>query len=119
MKRTDWSRRPLTPKQIAYALADVTHLRTVYLKLAKLLEDSGREEWLDEEMATLNAPETYESRPEAAWERIRTRSLDRRFLGLVRELAVRPSRAMCRGPSSRKTRPCWRWRPASPVARKI
>ena len=85
---TDWSRRPLTPKQIAYALADVTHLRTVYLKLAKLLEDSGREEWLDEEMATLNAPETYESRPEAAWERIRTRSLDRRFLGLVRELAA-------------------------------
>lgn len=85
---TDWSRRPLTPKQVAYALADVTHLRTVYLKLAKLLEDSGREEWLDEEMATLNAPETYENRPEAAWERIRTRSLDRRFLGLVRELAA-------------------------------
>ncbi|MEN2975943.1 ribonuclease D [Tistrella bauzanensis] len=85
---TDWSRRPLTEKQATYALADVTHLRTVYEKLARLLEDSGREEWLDEEMATLNAAETYETKPDVAWERIRTRSLDRRFLGLVRELGA-------------------------------
>src|SRR5690606_10450925 len=52
---TDWSRRPLLPKQLEYALADVTHLRTVYKKLKKELDASGREAWLDEEMSILTS----------------------------------------------------------------
>ncbi len=85
---TDWSRRPLTEKQIRYALADVVHLRPVYEKLHHRLSDSGRESWLQEEMAVLTDPATYRLDPEDAWRRIKTRSSDPRFLGILRELAA-------------------------------
>ena len=39
---TDWSRRPLSERQISYALSDVTHLRVVYEKLKRQLEKTGR-----------------------------------------------------------------------------
>ena len=52
---TDWSRRPLSEKQLDYALADVTHLRDVYLHLKAELEREGRSLWLTEEMAILEA----------------------------------------------------------------
>ena len=84
---TDWSRRPLSERQITYALSDVTHLRKVYRKLAKRLQANGRSDWLREEMAVLTDPETYELRPEDAWQRIKSRSKDRRHLALVRALA--------------------------------
>ena len=35
---TDWSRRPLSQKQLTYALADVTHLRDIYKRLKEELE---------------------------------------------------------------------------------
>ncbi|NBB82061.1 MAG: ribonuclease D [Alphaproteobacteria bacterium] len=85
---TDWSRRPLTDKQIDYALGDVIHLRPVYEKLRRKLNKTGREPWLDEEMATLTDPATYSVEPEAAWRRIKTRSGDPRFLAIVAELAA-------------------------------
>lgn len=84
---TDWSRRPLTTKQIDYALGDVIHLRPVYEKLRRKLNQTGREPWLEEEMATLTDPATYSVEPEAAWRRVKTRSSDPRFLAIVAELA--------------------------------
>ena len=66
---TDWSRRPLSQKQLTYALADVTYLRDIYKRLKEELESSGRAPWLDEEMATLTDPRTYETHPEEAWQR--------------------------------------------------
>ena len=85
---SDWSRRPLTQRQIHYALSDVTHLRVIYEKLARRLEKTGRSDWLNEEMATLNDPATYTSRPNEAWRRIRARSTDPRLLGILREVAA-------------------------------
>lgn len=70
---TDWSRRPLSEKQLDYALADVTHLRDVYLKLKGQLEAEGRAEWLTEEMAILESRETYDLPPEQAWQRLKMR----------------------------------------------
>lgn len=70
---TDWSRRPLSEKQLDYALADVTHLRDVYLKLKGQLDAEGRAEWLTEEMAILEARETYDLPPEQAWQRLKMR----------------------------------------------
>jgi ribonuclease D len=70
---TDWSRRPLSEKQLDYALADVTHLRDVYLKLKSQLEAEGRAEWLTEEMAILESRETYDLPPEQAWQRLKMR----------------------------------------------
>src|SRR3546814_16159040 len=54
---TDWSRRPLAERQLVYALADVTHLRKVYQKLARRLEKSGRASWLDEEIGRASCRE--------------------------------------------------------------
>ena len=84
---TDWSRRPLTDAQKTYALADVTHLRGVYEFLAAELAKSGRHKWVAEEMAILNAPETYRADPDRAWERVKTRTNSGKFLAIVRELA--------------------------------
>lgn len=84
---TDWSRRPLSDNQTSYALADVTHLRVIYEFLRKKLAETGRDRWVEEEIATLLAPETYVTRPEDAWMRVKTRSNAPRFLALVKELA--------------------------------
>lgn len=84
---TDWSRRPLTDAQKSYALADVTHLRAIYEFLSAELARNGRESWLQEEMAILEDPETYTTRPEEAWLKVRTRSNSPRFLAILRELA--------------------------------
>ncbi|WP_183807161.1 ribonuclease D [Mycoplana azooxidifex] len=70
---TDWSRRPLTDKQLEYALADVTHLRDVYQFLNAKLEQEGRNLWVAEEMAVLEAPGTYDIHPDDAWKRLKMR----------------------------------------------
>jgi ribonuclease D len=84
---TDWARRPLSDAQMAYALADVTHLRKVYEVLAKRLAETGRGPWVEEELAFLTDPETYRVDPETAWTRLKTRSTAPRFLGALKELA--------------------------------
>lgn len=70
---TDWSRRPLSDKQLDYALADVTHLRDVYLELVSRLEAAGRGDWVADEMAVLESRSTYEIEPEDAWKRLKMR----------------------------------------------
>lgn len=85
---TDWSARPLTERQVAYALSDVTHLRVVYEKLAKRLERSGRASWLEDELAILRDTATYRVEPENAWLRLKPRSTNPRFLKALRELAA-------------------------------
>ena len=84
---TDWSRRPLTPAQSEYALADVTHLRLIYENMLAQLRKSGRTHWLEEELAILTDPATYTVTPEDAWTRVKTRTTSGRFLAVVRELA--------------------------------
>ncbi len=85
---TDWSRRPLSEAQLAYALSDVTHLRVVYQGLKAELEASGRSSWLAEEMALLSAPSTYETHPREAWMRLRGRVRKPRELAILIELAA-------------------------------
>jgi ribonuclease D len=85
---SDWAARPLSEAQIAYAAADVTHLRTVYEMLCDRLSAEGRLAWVAEEMAALGSPETYVVDPDTAWERLRPRSNNRRFLGLLQALAA-------------------------------
>lgn len=70
---TDWSRRPLSQRQLAYALSDVTHLRTVYEKLKADIDDEGRAEWLNGDLQELADPATYRVDPENAWRRIKAR----------------------------------------------
>src|SRR6516164_2403078 len=85
---TDWSHRPLTERQVRYALADVVHLRTVYEGLQQRLASNGRAGWFAEEMAGLADPATYRNDPGEAWRRFRLRGrVDPRFFGVLREVA--------------------------------
>ena len=85
---TDWSRRPLSERQITYAISDVTHLRVVYEHLRRQLEKSGRLPWIAEEMAVLNDPGTYRADPELAWRRLKPRGASPRLLGILKEVAA-------------------------------
>ncbi|MBN9538863.1 MAG: ribonuclease D [Alphaproteobacteria bacterium 65-37] len=85
---TDWSRRPLSERQITYALSDVTHLRVVYEKLKRQLDKSGRFSWIAEEMAVLNDPATYRADPEQAWRRLKPRGSSPRMLATLKEVAA-------------------------------
>lgn len=85
---TDWSRRPLSEKQLIYALGDVTHLRDVYLSLKADLEKSKRSGWLAEEMSSLTDKATYESHPDDAWRRLKLRVKSRKALAVLIELAA-------------------------------
>lgn len=84
---TDWSRRPLTEKQLKYAIGDVTHLRDLYPLLLKKLEKNGRAKWLKEEMSILTDPSTYESHPEDAWKRLKMRVKSKKALAVMMALA--------------------------------
>jgi ribonuclease D len=85
---TDWSRRPLSERQLIYALGDVLHLRDLYPKLRAQLDKSERASWLNEEMAVLTDPATYELHPEQAWKRLKMRIKTPRALAVLMELAA-------------------------------
>jgi ribonuclease D len=85
---TDWSRRPLLERQLTYAIGDVTHLRDLYPKLKGQLDQSERASWLNEEMAVLTDPATYELHPEQAWRRLKMRIKTPKALAVLMELAA-------------------------------
>lgn len=85
---TDWRHRPLSDKQLVYALADVTHLIDVYLKLKTELEREDRGHWLNEEMEVLTARDTYDPHPEDAWKRLKMRLRKPLELAVVQAVAA-------------------------------
>jgi ribonuclease D len=85
---TDWSHRPLSKRQLEYALADVTHLRVVYEKLSAQLTRTGRSSWVEEEIAALKDPKLYRLDPELAWKRLKPRTSNKRFLAMLASLAA-------------------------------
>lgn len=85
---TDWSRRPLTYKQQAYAISDVTHLRTVYEKLLEQIAANKREAWLGAELATLTDPATYKVDPEQSWRRIKARIQNKKQQAVLMSVAA-------------------------------
>jgi ribonuclease D len=85
---TDWSRRPLSDRQLRYALEDVTHLRVVYEHIAKMLAQTGRGGWVKAEMAVLEDPGTYQTDPQEAWRRLKARTNSRKFLGIAKAVAA-------------------------------
>jgi ribonuclease D len=88
LRFTDWTRRPLSEAQIAYAISDVTHLRDVYVKLEADLKKRGRTEWMREEMRVLTSPDTYRMEPEHAWQRLQTRVRKPKELAVLIEVAA-------------------------------
>lgn len=84
---TDWSARPLTEKQLAYAMSDVTHLREIYKELKLKIDAQGRESWIEEEHAYLSDPKLYDTPPEDAWKRLKFGNMRPKHLAILRELA--------------------------------
>ncbi|MGV3650219.1 MAG: ribonuclease D [Devosia sp.] len=84
---TDWSHRPLTDKQLRYALADVTHLRDIYKALKDQVERTRRQDWVADELDTLNSIDTYVVKPEQAWERIKAKLSRPRDLAALKVIA--------------------------------
>jgi len=85
---TDWALRPLSHRQIKYALGDVTHLRQVYIKLNEMLSQNSRHNWMDEELSILRDTKNYTFEPEDAWRRIKYRAPKPRFLAILKEVAA-------------------------------
>jgi ribonuclease D len=87
--RTDWSRRPLSPEQLEYALDDVRYLLPLADALAEQLARLGRSAWLDEELALLADSRTLVIEPEDAWLRLKgLQGLDPSRVRLVQSLAA-------------------------------
>src|SRR5471032_946258 len=85
---TDWSHRPLSKRQLEYALADVTHLRVIYEWMKAKLEKTGRASWVAEEVAALQDANLYKLDPELAWKRLKPRTSNKRFLAVLASLAA-------------------------------
>jgi ribonuclease D len=85
---TDWARRPLTNKQMAYALSDVTHLRTVYLALSKQIHETKRMAWLEGELADLADPAAYVVDPDNTWKRLKARIQSKKQMATLMEVAA-------------------------------
>ncbi|MCZ8369705.1 MAG: ribonuclease D [Porphyrobacter sp.] len=85
---TDWSRRPLSERQIEYAIGDVTHLAGIFPRILKKLIKTGRGGWLDAEMEKLADPANYLTDPAAAWKRIRQSGRNPQVLGRMKALAA-------------------------------
>src|ERR1700742_5273646 len=85
---TDWSHRPLSKRQLEYAMADVTHLRVIYEWLNARLEKTGRSAWVAEEVAASQDPALYKLDPEQAWKRLKPRTTNKRFLAVLAALAA-------------------------------
>jgi ribonuclease D len=85
---TDWSRRPLDKRQLDYAVADVTHLATIFPMMLDKLKETGRGDWLDHEMARISDPENYRNDPEKAWERVKIQSRKPEVMGRLKAIAA-------------------------------
>ena len=85
---TDWALRPLSQRQINYALGDVTHLCQVYIKLNEMVGQNNRHNWMDEELSILRDTANYTFAPEDAWRRIKYRAPKPRFLAILKEVAA-------------------------------
>ncbi len=84
---TDWSRRPLSEKQLTYAIGDVTHLRDLYPRLKGRLEARGRLDWVDEEMQAIADPRLYQFDPDQAWRRMKIRKYTPQWLAIMASVA--------------------------------
>ena len=94
---TDWSRRPFDKRQIDYAIADVTHLATIFPRMVEKLRKNGRGAWLDEEMERLADPSSFAFDAEDAWKRLKLPSRNPAVLGRLKALAAwRENEARCK-----------------------
>ncbi|HHL42947.1 MAG TPA: ribonuclease D [Hellea balneolensis] len=85
---TDWMKRPLSDKQLSYALADVTHLRDLYPGLVRKLKQKGRTDLVKEEMQALYDETLYNFDPDLVWRRLKPKSRHTAYLAVMKAVAA-------------------------------
>jgi ribonuclease D len=86
---SDWARRPLTQKQLDYALDDVHYLPSIYRKMRQQLVEAGRLEWLQEDFEAMADAKSYRNDVREAWKKLKgTAAFKGRRLAVLRELAA-------------------------------
>ena len=86
---TDWSRRPLTEKQVEYAIDDVRYLIVAYTEMMARLREEGRVDWVLDELRPLTDGAHYRADRHDAFRKVkRINSCSRHQLGIARELAA-------------------------------
>ncbi len=85
---TDWARRPLTDRQLTYALGDVLYLEPIYDALVSELAAKGRESWVVDEMRAISSPDTYRVDEFEVWRRVKMKSDRPRDLAVLRSVAA-------------------------------
>ncbi|MEC9078338.1 MAG: ribonuclease D [Pseudomonadota bacterium] len=85
---TNWKHRPLSKKQLSYALSDVTHLRIIYKRLLQMLFRNGRTDWVTQELEVLTNVQTYLMEPNESWKRLKHKLSKPRQLLILREVAA-------------------------------
>lgn len=84
---TDWSARPLSERQLKYAIDDVIHLAKIYPIIHDELIQNERLDWLDDDIAALAQLSLYKPNPDNAWKRLKVRSHKPDFLNRLKFLA--------------------------------
>ena len=85
---SNWAERPLTKKQLKYAIGDVTHLYDIYPILNKEIIEKNRKAWLEDELKILLSKNTYDVSPENAYKRLKIRSYDLKTRAITYQLAL-------------------------------
>ncbi len=85
---TDWARRPLSDRQMVYALDDVIHLRVIYEKLRAQIEADHRGAWIAEEMTDLSDITNYRVDASKSWRRLKVKSRSPMVLQTLRAAAM-------------------------------
>ena len=88
LRFTDWQKRPLSNKQIKYAISDVTHLSTIYKNLCKKIKSESREDWIKEEINNFYNKNIYFTKPYDAWKRIKFNTNNLKTMAIIREIAA-------------------------------
>lgn len=84
---TDWAVRPLSERQLSYALSDVTYLQKIYEYLRLQVEDMGRSDWVKEEHDQIYDSDIYQINPDEAWKRLRYGTMRPKNIAVLKELA--------------------------------
>ena len=84
---SNWSQRPLTKKQIDYALSDVNYLIKIFPLIKKTIKKTNREEWVEKELAYLTNKKIYDINPTEIWKKIKIKMPNREILNILKYLA--------------------------------
>ena len=84
---TDWQLRPLSKKQIDYAISDVTHLSKVYSYLLEEMIKNNRLNWIKEEINKFFDLSIYITEPANAWKRIKFYSSNKTTMSIFKEIS--------------------------------